>query len=36
MNESYSISKSLYDSLSEEEEGEVAILKVSYGVAVLA
>ena len=31
MNEASSVSKSLNDSLSEEEEGEVAILKVSYG-----
>ena len=36
MNEASSVSKSWNDSLSEEEEGEVAILKVSYGVAVLA
>jgi len=36
MNEASSVSKSLNDSLSEEGEGEVAILKVSYGVAVLA
>ena len=35
MNEASSVSKSLNDSLSEEGEGEVAILKVSYGVAVL-
>ena len=35
-NEAFSVSKSLNDSLSEEGEGEVAILKVSYGVAVLA